>query len=293
MFCDNLEKELKIQDKLFEQCLQKHHGLTINEAKPPEQVGHMSNQDPMLPPQTYNRFQGGRYGSYTTPGWRPPTWKPSTYYSNPQRTMDIQSIGISCRHPLSRSQMLTMERRMKQCHFIAMMPHRRSKKPEVDTMESFENTISTFSATNKNPRFFGQSTPRETHKNIGAIFDIRNQTLTLANRQVAFNVQHLESPVQAVRLPPPPAPPAIPSPPPTTSSINEITLGHPIIAIKNVLIQPYADHVILGTIWSRDELRTPSLCLVSSNNASSSISIEPAIINLRVEHFPVVIINKR
>uniref|UniRef100_A0A915I648 Uncharacterized protein n=1 Tax=Romanomermis culicivorax TaxID=13658 RepID=A0A915I648_ROMCU len=135
MFCDNLEKELKIQDKLFEQCLQKHHGLTINEAKPPEQVGHMSNQDPMLPPQTYNRFQ-----------------------------------GISCRHPLSRSQMLTMERRMKQCHFIAMMPHCRSKKPEVDTMESFENTISTLSATNKNPGFFRQSTPSEIYK-LFTLFD--------------------------------------------------------------------------------------------------------------------------
>uniref|UniRef100_A0A915ILR7 Uncharacterized protein n=1 Tax=Romanomermis culicivorax TaxID=13658 RepID=A0A915ILR7_ROMCU len=36
-FCDNLEKELKIQDELFEQRLQKHHQLGINEAKPPEQ----------------------------------------------------------------------------------------------------------------------------------------------------------------------------------------------------------------------------------------------------------------
>uniref|UniRef100_A0A915K5C8 Uncharacterized protein n=1 Tax=Romanomermis culicivorax TaxID=13658 RepID=A0A915K5C8_ROMCU len=34
MFCDNLQKELKIQDELFEQCLQKHHRLAINEAKP-------------------------------------------------------------------------------------------------------------------------------------------------------------------------------------------------------------------------------------------------------------------
>uniref|UniRef100_A0A915I4H8 Uncharacterized protein n=1 Tax=Romanomermis culicivorax TaxID=13658 RepID=A0A915I4H8_ROMCU len=37
MFCNNLEKELKIQDELFVQCLQKHHPLVINEAKPPEQ----------------------------------------------------------------------------------------------------------------------------------------------------------------------------------------------------------------------------------------------------------------
>uniref|UniRef100_A0A915ICL6 Uncharacterized protein n=1 Tax=Romanomermis culicivorax TaxID=13658 RepID=A0A915ICL6_ROMCU len=37
MFCDNLEKELKIQDKLFEQWLQKHHRLVINESKLPEQ----------------------------------------------------------------------------------------------------------------------------------------------------------------------------------------------------------------------------------------------------------------
>uniref|UniRef100_A0A915KLQ6 Uncharacterized protein n=1 Tax=Romanomermis culicivorax TaxID=13658 RepID=A0A915KLQ6_ROMCU len=37
MFCDNFKKELKIQDELFEQHLQKHHRLAINEAKPPEQ----------------------------------------------------------------------------------------------------------------------------------------------------------------------------------------------------------------------------------------------------------------
>uniref|UniRef100_A0A915K5J3 Uncharacterized protein n=1 Tax=Romanomermis culicivorax TaxID=13658 RepID=A0A915K5J3_ROMCU len=39
-FCDNLEKELKIQDKLFEQQLQKHHQLVINEMK-------LLNQDTM------------------------------------------------------------------------------------------------------------------------------------------------------------------------------------------------------------------------------------------------------
>uniref|UniRef100_A0A915HRM2 Uncharacterized protein n=1 Tax=Romanomermis culicivorax TaxID=13658 RepID=A0A915HRM2_ROMCU len=33
MLCDNLEKELKIQDELFEQQLQKHHHLTIKETK--------------------------------------------------------------------------------------------------------------------------------------------------------------------------------------------------------------------------------------------------------------------
>uniref|UniRef100_A0A915J9B3 Uncharacterized protein n=1 Tax=Romanomermis culicivorax TaxID=13658 RepID=A0A915J9B3_ROMCU len=38
MFWDNLEKELKIQDELFEQQLQKHHRLIINEAKPPDQA---------------------------------------------------------------------------------------------------------------------------------------------------------------------------------------------------------------------------------------------------------------
>uniref|UniRef100_A0A915ISB4 Uncharacterized protein n=1 Tax=Romanomermis culicivorax TaxID=13658 RepID=A0A915ISB4_ROMCU len=36
-FCDNLEKELKIQDKLFEQPLHKHHHLTTNKTKLPEQ----------------------------------------------------------------------------------------------------------------------------------------------------------------------------------------------------------------------------------------------------------------
>uniref|UniRef100_A0A915JQW4 Uncharacterized protein n=1 Tax=Romanomermis culicivorax TaxID=13658 RepID=A0A915JQW4_ROMCU len=45
MFCDNLEKELKIQDELFEQCLQKHHGLTINEAKLPEQASSKQESD--------------------------------------------------------------------------------------------------------------------------------------------------------------------------------------------------------------------------------------------------------
>uniref|UniRef100_A0A915IXH0 Uncharacterized protein n=1 Tax=Romanomermis culicivorax TaxID=13658 RepID=A0A915IXH0_ROMCU len=37
MFCDNLEKELKIQDELFEQQLQKHYRLAINETKLLEQ----------------------------------------------------------------------------------------------------------------------------------------------------------------------------------------------------------------------------------------------------------------
>uniref|UniRef100_A0A915IJK3 Uncharacterized protein n=1 Tax=Romanomermis culicivorax TaxID=13658 RepID=A0A915IJK3_ROMCU len=36
-FCDNLEKELKIQDELFEQWFPKHQCLTINETKLPEQ----------------------------------------------------------------------------------------------------------------------------------------------------------------------------------------------------------------------------------------------------------------
>uniref|UniRef100_A0A915KKL0 Uncharacterized protein n=1 Tax=Romanomermis culicivorax TaxID=13658 RepID=A0A915KKL0_ROMCU len=68
-------------------------------------------------------------------------------------------------------------------------------------------------------------------------------------------------------------------------------VGHPVIAVKNVLIQPYTDHVILETIWSRDKLKTPSPCLVSSDGTSSSISIETAIINPLVEHFPVLILN--
>uniref|UniRef100_A0A915J544 Uncharacterized protein n=1 Tax=Romanomermis culicivorax TaxID=13658 RepID=A0A915J544_ROMCU len=63
MFCDNLEKELKIQDELFEQRLQKHHRLAINEAKPPEQINHMTNQDPTPPPQTYSRFRGNNFRS--------------------------------------------------------------------------------------------------------------------------------------------------------------------------------------------------------------------------------------
>uniref|UniRef100_A0A915IHF1 Uncharacterized protein n=1 Tax=Romanomermis culicivorax TaxID=13658 RepID=A0A915IHF1_ROMCU len=37
MFCENLEKELKIQDELFEQQLQKHHRLAINKTKLLEQ----------------------------------------------------------------------------------------------------------------------------------------------------------------------------------------------------------------------------------------------------------------
>uniref|UniRef100_A0A915L6A8 Uncharacterized protein n=1 Tax=Romanomermis culicivorax TaxID=13658 RepID=A0A915L6A8_ROMCU len=107
------------------------------------------------------------------------------------------------------------------------------------------------------------------HKNIGAIFEFQNRTLTITNRQVAFNVQWPESRPRALMLPPPPVSPAIPSPPPATSSINEITLGHPVIAVKNVLIQPYTDHVIFGTIWSRDKLKMLSPCVVSSNNALS------------------------
>uniref|UniRef100_A0A915JWG6 Uncharacterized protein n=1 Tax=Romanomermis culicivorax TaxID=13658 RepID=A0A915JWG6_ROMCU len=121
-FCNNLEKELKIQDELFEQCLQKHHRLAMNEAKPPEQISH------------------------------------------------------------------------------------------VDTMEIFENNISTLSATDRTPGFFRQLTPKE-------------------------------------------------------------------------------NHVILGMIWARDRLKTPSPCVVSSDDTSSSISIEPAIVNPRSEHFLVVVIN--
>uniref|UniRef100_A0A915J6B2 Uncharacterized protein n=1 Tax=Romanomermis culicivorax TaxID=13658 RepID=A0A915J6B2_ROMCU len=74
-------------------------------------------------------------------------------------------------------------------------------------------------------------------------------------------------------------------------TINKIIVGHPVIAVKTVLIQPYTDHFVLGTIWAQDELKTPSPCVVSSNNLTSSISIEPAIINPQAEHFPVVIIN--
>uniref|UniRef100_A0A915HI65 Uncharacterized protein n=1 Tax=Romanomermis culicivorax TaxID=13658 RepID=A0A915HI65_ROMCU len=57
-FCDNLEKELKVQDELFEQRLQKHHPLAIKEAKPLEQISHVVNQDPAPPPQTYSHFRG-------------------------------------------------------------------------------------------------------------------------------------------------------------------------------------------------------------------------------------------
>uniref|UniRef100_A0A915KBS3 Uncharacterized protein n=1 Tax=Romanomermis culicivorax TaxID=13658 RepID=A0A915KBS3_ROMCU len=42
----------------------------------------------------------------------------------------------------------------------AMMRHLQSKKPE-DTMESFENTISTLSTTDKTSGFFRQLTPSE------------------------------------------------------------------------------------------------------------------------------------
>uniref|UniRef100_A0A915KQC8 Uncharacterized protein n=1 Tax=Romanomermis culicivorax TaxID=13658 RepID=A0A915KQC8_ROMCU len=68
-------------------------------------------------------------------------------------------------------------------------------------------------------------------------------------------------------------------------------VAHPIIAVKNVFIQPHMDHIILGTIWACKKLRTPTPCMVSSENNSSSISIEPAIIDPHVEHFPVIIIN--
>uniref|UniRef100_A0A915L4R0 Uncharacterized protein n=1 Tax=Romanomermis culicivorax TaxID=13658 RepID=A0A915L4R0_ROMCU len=61
MFCNNLKKELKIQDELFEQRLQKHHRLAINEVKPPEQISHMSNQDLTPPPQTYSLFRGNNF----------------------------------------------------------------------------------------------------------------------------------------------------------------------------------------------------------------------------------------
>uniref|UniRef100_A0A915JP20 Gag protein n=1 Tax=Romanomermis culicivorax TaxID=13658 RepID=A0A915JP20_ROMCU len=61
MFCDNLKKELKIQDELFEQRLQKHHQLAINEAKPPDQISHVVNQDPAPPPQTYSHFRGSNF----------------------------------------------------------------------------------------------------------------------------------------------------------------------------------------------------------------------------------------
>uniref|UniRef100_A0A915KZT6 Uncharacterized protein n=1 Tax=Romanomermis culicivorax TaxID=13658 RepID=A0A915KZT6_ROMCU len=43
MFCDNLKKELKIQDELFKQRLQKHHPPGINEAKLPEQISNSTN----------------------------------------------------------------------------------------------------------------------------------------------------------------------------------------------------------------------------------------------------------
>uniref|UniRef100_A0A915L0N6 Uncharacterized protein n=1 Tax=Romanomermis culicivorax TaxID=13658 RepID=A0A915L0N6_ROMCU len=41
IFCDNLEKELKIQEELIEQQSQKHHHLTINKTKLLEQVDKM------------------------------------------------------------------------------------------------------------------------------------------------------------------------------------------------------------------------------------------------------------
>uniref|UniRef100_A0A915HPL8 Integrase zinc-binding domain-containing protein n=1 Tax=Romanomermis culicivorax TaxID=13658 RepID=A0A915HPL8_ROMCU len=193
MFCDNLEKKLKIQDKLFEQRLQKHHRLTINEAKPPDQ----------------------------------------------------------------------------------------------DTMESLENTISTLSATERNPRFFRHLTPTESmffqkyyktppleiKAKIGnwrglALLDT-GATTSIMGCDVYQHIAHID-----------------PSNLPTSGYIMvangqwDPTLG-----------PPYTDHVILGTIWSRDKLRTPSPCVVSSDDASSTIWIEPAIINPLVERFPVIIIN--
>uniref|UniRef100_A0A915K204 Uncharacterized protein n=1 Tax=Romanomermis culicivorax TaxID=13658 RepID=A0A915K204_ROMCU len=99
MFCDNLKKELKIQDELFEQRLQKHHPLAINEGKPPEHISHMTNQDPTLPRQTYSPFR-------------------------------------------------------------AMTRHLGLKKLE-DTMEPFENTISTLITTDRTPGFFQQLMPEE------------------------------------------------------------------------------------------------------------------------------------
>uniref|UniRef100_A0A915I956 Peptidase A2 domain-containing protein n=1 Tax=Romanomermis culicivorax TaxID=13658 RepID=A0A915I956_ROMCU len=391
MFCDNLEKELKIQDELFKQGLQKHHQLGINEAKPPEQISHVMNQDPTLPPQTYSPFRGRgnqnmgpQHGSYgSNPSWRQqqtppaPPIAPQNPAPPPQPSNDtilannallgqlidlLQKTNIvpqpppvpraasqppetSCRYPLSRNQMLTMEKKMKRCHFIVMIQHLRSKKWE-DTMEPFENTISTLSTTDRMPGFFRQLTPGErpleieakignwrglvlldtgamtsvmgcdvykhithtepnnlptsgyitvangqrvpklgpvnfytklkdlgthsihytvlispkpkitlgtdflAHESIGAIFDFRNGTLTIGSKQVSFNIQRPESPARALMLPPPPAPPTIPSPPSSTSTIKKISVGHPIIAVKNVFIQPHTDHVVLGTIWA-------------------------------------------
>uniref|UniRef100_A0A915KYU5 Uncharacterized protein n=1 Tax=Romanomermis culicivorax TaxID=13658 RepID=A0A915KYU5_ROMCU len=71
MLCDNLKKELKIQDELFKQRLQKHHRLAINEAKPPEQISHIANQDPTPPPQTYSHFRGSNFrSSNNNPSYR-------------------------------------------------------------------------------------------------------------------------------------------------------------------------------------------------------------------------------
>uniref|UniRef100_A0A915KW95 Uncharacterized protein n=1 Tax=Romanomermis culicivorax TaxID=13658 RepID=A0A915KW95_ROMCU len=125
------------------------------------------------------------------------------------------------------------------------------------------------------------------HEDIGAVFDFRNRTLTIANIQITFNIQCPESPLLALMLPPPPVLWTISSQTPSTAFINETTLAHPVISMKNVLIQPYTDHIILGTIWSCKKLETPSPCIVSSNDVSLTISIKPAIINPLVEQFPM------
>uniref|UniRef100_A0A915IWF5 Uncharacterized protein n=1 Tax=Romanomermis culicivorax TaxID=13658 RepID=A0A915IWF5_ROMCU len=56
-FCNNLEKELKIQDELFELRLQKLQCLAINQTKLLEQVSHVSNQDPAPPLQSFSKFR--------------------------------------------------------------------------------------------------------------------------------------------------------------------------------------------------------------------------------------------
>uniref|UniRef100_A0A915JT94 Uncharacterized protein n=1 Tax=Romanomermis culicivorax TaxID=13658 RepID=A0A915JT94_ROMCU len=105
MFCNNLEKELKIQDKLFEQIK-------------------------LLPPHLQNI------------------------------TLLIL-LGISYRQTLSKSQMLTMEKKTKKCHFIVMIQHLQQKELE-DTMDHFENNISTLSATERNLGYFPLLSQSET-----------------------------------------------------------------------------------------------------------------------------------
>uniref|UniRef100_A0A915HH29 Uncharacterized protein n=1 Tax=Romanomermis culicivorax TaxID=13658 RepID=A0A915HH29_ROMCU len=87
-------------------------------------------------------------------------------------------------------------------------------------------------------------------------------------------MQCQESPPWAVMLTRPPARPTILPPLPSMSTINEIRVGHPVITVKNVYIQPYMDHVILGTIWACDKLKMPSPCVVSSDDRHFFINFD-------------------